>query len=75
MKDRTEDARVEVRGVDIPTVMTVDELAQVMRLDKKTIYEQIAAGTLPGVRRCGRSLRIHRDTIMRWLAGNGGVDR
>jgi excisionase family DNA binding protein len=59
----------------LPVVMTVGELARVMRLDKKTIYEQIAAGHLPGVRRCGRSLRIHRDTVLRWLADGQGLPR
>lgn len=59
----------------LPPVMNVTELARVMRLDKKTVYDLIAAGNLPGVRRCGRSLRIHRETIMRWLAGGGGLDR
>ena len=56
----------------LPPVLNVAELAHVMRLDKKTVYDLIAAGALPGVRRCGRSLRIHRDTVLRWLADGQG---
>jgi excisionase family DNA binding protein len=56
----------------LPAILVVAELAAFMRVDRKTVYELIAAGTLPGVRRCGRSLRIHRDTVLRWFADGQG---
>lgn len=62
------DANRKDQGHELPTVMIVAELAAFMRVDRKTIYDLIAAGKLPGARRCGRSVRIHRDTILRWLA-------
>ena len=62
--------------VDEPTVLTVDEVARVLRVDRKTIYELIRRGELPGVRRLGRSVRIHRPTVLAWLAeGQGRVSR
>jgi excisionase family DNA binding protein len=63
-------------AVDEPTVLTVDELARLLRVDRKTIYELVRRGELPGVRRLGRSVRIHRATVLAWLSeGQGRVSR
>lgn len=59
--------------VTLSEVMTVDELADAMRLDRKTVYGLIARGELPGVGRVGRSIRIHREAVLRWLADGRGV--
>jgi excisionase family DNA binding protein len=58
-------------------VLTVDELAQLLRIDRKVAYEAIAAGQIPGVRRIGRRvLRISRDAVLSWLhEGKGDVSR
>ena len=53
---------------DPPTVLTVPELAALLRLDRKTVYACIKAGEIPGVRRVGRAIRVHRDQVLRWLA-------
>jgi excisionase family DNA binding protein len=55
---------------DIPRVLTVDELATLLRVNRKTIYQLIAEGKLPGVRRLGRAIRADRDVVLHWLAGN-----
>ena len=52
----------------LPFSLTVDEAAGTMRVNRKTLYELIAAGQVPGVRHYGRAIRIHRDTLLRWLA-------
>jgi excisionase family DNA binding protein len=57
----------------------VDEAAAFLRLNRKTLYDAVRAGELPGVVRVGRSIRIGRDALLGWLQGNGGpalgVDR
>jgi excisionase family DNA binding protein len=50
-----------------PVIMTVDEIAALLRLNRKTVYELAHQGKIP-VRRIGRSLRANRETLMRWLA-------
>lgn len=55
-----------------PHTLTVDEAAALMRVNRKTVYEIIAAGQVPGVRRLGRTIRIHRETLLRWLADGQG---
>lgn len=59
-------------GDGLPPVLTVDEVAELMRVDRKTAYAAIAQGSVPGVRRLGRCIRVSRDVLLRWLhEGNG----
>jgi excisionase family DNA binding protein len=56
----------------LPPILTVEEVADLMRVDRKTAYAAIAGGTLPGVRRIGRCIRVSRDELLRWLAEGQG---
>lgn len=52
------------------------DLARELGLSARSIYEYIRRGQLPGVRTIGRSVLIHRPTVLRWIAdGQGGVPR
>lgn len=51
----------------LPEVLTVEEVADLMRVDRKTAYAAIAEGSVPGVRRIGRCIRVSRDVLLRWL--------
>ena len=55
--------------------MTVDELADYLRLDRKAVYDAIRRGEIPGVRRIGKVYRISRHAVTRWLAGTGAAPR
>jgi excisionase family DNA binding protein len=55
----------------VEQVLTVDEAARLLRVNRKTLYEAIRAGEVPGVVRLGRSIRIGRDALLRWMEGNG----
>lgn len=57
---------------ELPEILTVDELAQLLRLNRKTVYEMVRRGEVPGVRTFGRVIRAHRDTVVRWLADGQG---
>lgn len=60
----------------LPPVLTVHELAALLRVDRKTVYNLITSGDLPGVRRLGKTIRISRDAVLRWLSeGQGRVSR
>ena len=59
-----------------PSVLTVDELAALLRVNRKTVYDALARGEIPGARRIGRRYRILRDRVLEWLAtGQGRVSR
>jgi excisionase family DNA binding protein len=55
----------------LPPVLTVDEAARLLRVNRKTLYEAVRAGEVPGVVRVGRSIRIGREALLRWMEGNG----
>jgi excisionase family DNA binding protein len=54
-----------------PEMVTVDELAEQMRVDRKTLYAAIRRRELPGVVRLGRVVRIHAPTFMNWIRSSG----
>jgi excisionase family DNA binding protein len=56
-----------------PMVLTVDELAALLRVNRKTVYDALARGEIPGARRIGGRYRILRDAVVEWLAS--GQDR
>jgi len=50
------------------TILTVDELAAFLRVDRKSIYSAIHAGKMPGARRLGRTWRISLAAVLKWMA-------
>jgi excisionase family DNA binding protein len=56
-----------------PSVMNVEELAALLRVNRKTVYEALSRGEIPGARRLGASYRILRGAVLEWLAS--GQDR
>ncbi|WP_338041930.1 helix-turn-helix domain-containing protein [Myxococcus eversor] len=55
-----------------PAFLTVDEAATLLRVNRKTLYEAIRLGQVPGVARIGKALRIRRDALVTWPTGNSG---
>lgn len=51
-------------------VLTIEELADYLRVSKSAIYRLVQEGRLPG-RKVGRSWRFSRPSIDAWLAGGG----
>ena len=47
-------------------VMTVQELAEYLKLDPQTVYRRFRRGELPGVK-IGKAIRFKRDVIDGWL--------
>jgi excisionase family DNA binding protein len=52
---------------DLPSALTVSEVATILRLDPDTVYKSAAAGGIPG-RKIGRQWRFSRDELIRWWA-------
>ena len=67
--DETDGGR---QAPDLPPILTVDELADFLRLNRKTVYEAVSRGEIPGVRRIGHTFRISRDAVLQWLRSQGG---
>lgn len=82
--DNTAGSRTQTRDEAATTLneglhsdaLTVDELACLLRLNRKTVYAAVRAGEIPGVRFIGRAIRISRTTVEKWLQeGQGRVPR
>ena len=71
--DAAEEQEGDGRGTEgLPPILTVDELAAFLRLNRKTVYEAVSRGEIPGVRRIGHTFRISRDSVLQWLRSQGG---
>ena len=55
------------------TVITVDELARRLRLDRKAVYDAIHRGDIPGVVRIGKVFRISTEAVDAWLKLGSGI--
>jgi excisionase family DNA binding protein len=51
---------------DPATVLTIDELADYLRISKSTLYKLAQLGAIPG-QKVGRHWRFHKDAIDQWL--------
>lgn len=51
-----------------------EEAAKLLNLGRSKTLEMMATGELPGVVRFGRSVRIHRVALERWLAERAGIE-
>ena len=55
---------------ELPPVITVDEVASLLRVNRNTVYDLFQRGEIPGGRKVGRIIRFSRDTVVEWLQGN-----
>lgn len=44
---------------------------EILRVNRKTLYEAIRLDQVPGVARIGKTLRIRRAALLEWTAGKG----
>ncbi|RJS14632.1 DNA-binding protein [Corallococcus sp. H22C18031201] len=55
----------------LPEFLTVDEAAELLRVNRKTLYESIRLAQMPGVVRIGKALRIRRAALIDSVPGKG----
>ena len=60
--------------MDEPRFLSVPEVAQLLRINRGRAYEMAADGTLPGVIRLGRTIRVDRVRLLEEL-GKAQEDR
>lgn len=57
----------------MPHLLTIEEVAELLRTSRKAIYTSIQRGAIPGVIRLSRRLLVDRDHLVRWLDKNRTV--
>lgn len=50
-----------------PFLLTVDEVAALLRTTRKAVYVMLERGLLPGVTRIGRRVLFRTDDLLDWL--------
>ncbi|WP_437567930.1 helix-turn-helix domain-containing protein [Sorangium sp. So ce542] len=63
-------ANTEAEAPTDEDFFTVEELAAYLRVSKKTVYDLIRDGEIPGVKRLKRILRIYRPAVLEWAAAD-----
>jgi excisionase family DNA binding protein len=64
----------------LPSLLTIAEVAVLLRTSRKAVYAMAERGQLPGLTRIGRRLLVRRDDVRLWLderraASPGGTRR
>ena len=55
---------------ELPAVLTVAEVAELLRVNRNTVYDLFQRREIPGGRKVGRCIRFSRDAVVMWLKGN-----
>jgi excisionase family DNA binding protein len=55
-------------------VLTADEVAGILRVDRKTVYDAAGRGKIPH-RRLGKRMVFSRSALLEWLACKGPSER
>ena len=55
-----------------PAGMSVAEAAEEAQVSTATLYSLANQGKLPGARRIGKRIILHRETFLRWLSDGMG---
>jgi excisionase family DNA binding protein len=51
----------------LPTLLTIDDVARVLRTSRGAVYAMAARGQLPGLTPIGRRVLIRADALLDWL--------
>lgn len=51
----------------LPMLLTADDIADLLRVSRKAVYNMVDRGEIPHVLRIGKRLRFHRDDVLLWL--------
>jgi excisionase family DNA binding protein len=59
-------------GNDTPTLLKIEQAARVLNVGRTRAYQMAADGSLPGVVRIGKSIRVNVRALDRWIEENTG---
>jgi excisionase family DNA binding protein len=51
----------------VPILMTVDDVAELLRTTKRAVYAMIERRQLPGIVRIGRRVLVRADDLLHWI--------
>jgi excisionase family DNA binding protein len=63
----TTTTRLSMDAPSLPYLLTVVEVAELLRTTRKAVYSRVERGLLPGVIRDGRRVLLLRDDVLQWI--------
>jgi excisionase family DNA binding protein len=72
VREGVAEALGRVGAGDVSPLMTVREVADLLRTTPKAIYHRVERGQLPGVVHDGDRILVRRADLLRWLAEGRG---
>lgn len=57
---------------NLPHVLTVDETAKLLRINRTTAYEMVRQKLIPSIK-LGRRIIVPRDALLKWLESCGSL--
>jgi len=64
---RASSSRPRPAPAELPNLLTVDEVAALLRTSRRAVYTRIRRGSIPGVIRVSRRLLIDSSILIDWL--------
>ena len=58
-----------------PEVLTADEVAKILRVERKTVYNLFREGKIPCGKRVGRVIRFSKKAVFEWLNTTDGAGK
>ncbi len=58
--------RIAIRNTELRTLLTVPEVAEILRMHSVTVYRFVQRGVIPGFK-VGNTWRISKASLDRWL--------
>ena len=55
--------------------LTIPEAAEALNLNPFYVYKLAQSGEIPGVKRFGRAVRVHRETLENWARNEAQGDQ
>ena len=54
----------------LPMLLTVSEVAQILRTTNKAVYAMVERAAIPGITRLGRRVLVRSEDLLQWLDQN-----
>lgn len=55
----------------MPEYLNITEVAQMLRLGERVVYDILRGGRIPGAAKAGNKWRVDRDKLVAWMAAGG----
>lgn len=55
----------------MPTYLKINEVAEMLRLGERAVYEMLRTGRIPGAAKAGGKWRVGKDKLVEWMAAGG----